>query len=100
MTLWLSMQTHNTEVVSSFPPCVAFKTPLVRKATGNHLMNSTSLEKSSEPCLWFLLSSKSSMRRSSLVKAGVGKLFRTRESQILSLRRDAQYHVKVFSKED
>ena len=38
------MRTHNTEVVSSIPPCVTFKTPLVRKASGNHLMNSTSLE--------------------------------------------------------
>ena len=26
-------------------PCVTFKTPFVRKAMGNHLMNSTSLEK-------------------------------------------------------
>ena len=38
------MQTHNTGVVSSIPPCVTFKTPLVRKATGNHLMSSTSLK--------------------------------------------------------
>ena len=42
---WLSMRTHNTALVSSIPPCVTFKTPLVRKAMGNHLMNSTSLEK-------------------------------------------------------
>ena len=97
------MRTHNTWVVSSIPPSVTFKTPLVvRKATGNHIMNSTYLEKlralslvsakleieyalefyentigaecnrepphkihfprkSSEPCLWFLLSSKLSM---------------------------------------
>ena len=39
------MRTHNTGVVSSIPPCVTFKTPLVRKATGNHLMKSISLEK-------------------------------------------------------
>ena len=41
----LSVQTHNAGVITSIPPCVAFKTPLVRKATGNHLMNSTSLER-------------------------------------------------------
>ena len=39
------MRTHNIGVVSSITPCVTFQTPLVRKATGNHLMNSTSLEK-------------------------------------------------------
>ena len=39
------MQTHNTGGVSSIPPCVTFKTPLVRKAMGNHLIISTSLEK-------------------------------------------------------
>ena len=39
------MWTHNKGVVSSIPPCVTFKTPLAKKATGNHLMNSTSLEK-------------------------------------------------------
>ena len=31
-------------VVSLVPPCVTFKMPLVGKATGSHLMNSTSLE--------------------------------------------------------
>ena len=36
---------RNTGVVSSIPPCVTFKTPLVRKATGNHLMNSSSQAK-------------------------------------------------------
>ena len=56
-------------VVSSIPPCVTFKMPLVRKAMGSHLMNPTSLEKYSEPCLWFLLRSKSSMRRSFLCRA-------------------------------
>ena len=39
------MRTHNTGFVSSIPPCVTFKTPLVRKATGNNPMNSNSLEK-------------------------------------------------------
>ena len=39
------MRTHNTGVVSSIPPCINFKTPLVRKAMGNHLINSISLEK-------------------------------------------------------
>ena len=41
------MQTHNTGVVSSIPPYVTFKAPLVRKATGNHLRKSISLEKNS-----------------------------------------------------
>ena len=45
MAYWLNMRTHNTGVVSSIPPSVTFNTPLVRKATRNHLMNSTSLEK-------------------------------------------------------
>ena len=35
----------DTGVVSSIPPCVTCKAPLVRKATGNHLTNSTSLER-------------------------------------------------------
>ena len=39
------MRTHNTGVVSLIPPCVAFKTPLVGKATGNQIMKSTSVEK-------------------------------------------------------
>ena len=37
----------------SIPPCVAFKTPLVRKATGNHFMNSTTLEKTQSPVSGF-----------------------------------------------
>ena len=41
---WLNMQTHNTGVASSIPPCVTFKTPFVRKATGNHLIKLTSQE--------------------------------------------------------
>ena len=56
---WLNMRTHNTGVVSSIPPCVTFKTILVRKATGDHLIKSTSLEKTHS--LWFLLCSKASM---------------------------------------
>ena len=40
VVLWLGMQTHNTGVMM----CPT-KAPFVRKATGNHLMNSTSLEK-------------------------------------------------------
>ena len=47
------MRTHNTGVVRSIHPCVVFKTPLVRTATGNHLMNSTSLEKSQSPVSGF-----------------------------------------------
>ena len=38
------MRTHNTEVVSSIPLCVTFEAPLVRKATGNRLMNFTFVE--------------------------------------------------------
>ena len=46
---WLSMRTHNDGAMSLIPPCVTIKTPLVRKATGNHLVNSTSLEKTQSP---------------------------------------------------
>ena len=38
------MRTHITGVVSLIPPCHN-KYALVGRATGNHLMNSTSLEK-------------------------------------------------------
>ena len=47
------MQTHNRRVVSLIPPCIAFKTLLVGKATGNHLINSTSLEKTQSPVSGF-----------------------------------------------
>ena len=57
------MRILNTGVVSSVPPCVAIDRPLVRKAMGNHLMNSTSLEKTQSPV------SKSSMQSLSLVSA-------------------------------
>ena len=50
---WLSMWTHNTGIVSWIPPCVTFKTPLVMKAMGNHLMNSTSLENTQSPVSGF-----------------------------------------------
>lgn len=63
----LSMRTHNTRVVSSIPPCVTMKPLLVRRAKGNHLIKSTTLQKNSEPCLWFPLSSKLSMQRSFLI---------------------------------
>ena len=43
MALWRSGKScHNTGVVRSILPC--FTMPLVRKAMGNHFMNSTSLE--------------------------------------------------------
>ena len=42
-----------TGVVSLIPACVTLKTPLVRKATGNHLMNSTSLENTQSPVSGF-----------------------------------------------
>ena len=45
MLLCLSLRTHSAEVVSSNPARIAVKMSLVRKATGEHLMNSTSLEK-------------------------------------------------------
>ena len=40
-------------VVSWIPPYVTFKAPLVKKTTGNHLMNSTSLEKTHSPVSGF-----------------------------------------------
>ena len=42
---WLSTRTHKAGVGSSIPAYVTMKTPLVWKATGNHLIKSTSLEK-------------------------------------------------------
>ena len=42
----------------------SMKRILVRKASGNHLMNSISLGEAQNSCLWFLLRSKSSMQRS------------------------------------
>ena len=41
--------TRGLLVVGSIPPCVPFETPLVRKAVGNRLIKSTSLEKSQGP---------------------------------------------------
>ena len=38
---------HNRGAASSNPACVTIITPSVRKATGNDLMNSTSLEQNS-----------------------------------------------------
>ena len=64
---------HNAGAVSSIPPCVTIKTPLVRKATGNHLIKIHFPGKNSEPCLWHLLRSESSMRRSILVIIEHGK---------------------------
>ena len=49
------MQTHNTRVVSSNPTRVTIKAPLVRKANGNHLIKSTSLDKSESPVSGFCL---------------------------------------------
>ena len=45
LVYWLSMQTHNTGVVSSNFVNVTIKTLSARKATGNHLIKSTSLVK-------------------------------------------------------
>ena len=47
------MRTHNIGVVSSIPPCVTLKAPFMRKATENHIMNSTSLEKTQSPVSGF-----------------------------------------------
>ena len=54
-----SVYTHCAGVLSSNPVRVTMKTPLVRKATGNHLVKSTSLE-----CTKNLVHAGSSMRRS------------------------------------
>ena len=43
------MQTHNTGIMSSNHACVGIKTLLVRKATGNHFIKSTSLEETQSP---------------------------------------------------
>ena len=43
--MFISVQTHDTRVVSLSPTRVTIKTPLERKAMGNHLIKSTSLEK-------------------------------------------------------
>ena len=53
---WLSMRTHNTGVVSLIPPCITIKIPLVRKATGSHLIKPTSLEKAQSPVFGFCYS--------------------------------------------
>ena len=53
MAQWFSMPSHNTGVVGSIHPCVTFKAPLVRKATGNHLVNSSSLEEIQSPVSGF-----------------------------------------------
>ena len=44
---------HNTGDVSMNHTRVTIKTPLVRKATGNHLIKSTSLEKAQSPVSGF-----------------------------------------------
>ena len=45
------MGTHNTGFVSLISPCATKKAPLMRKATGNHLLKSTFLEKAQYPVL-------------------------------------------------
>ena len=47
------MQTYNTGLVSSVPPCVTIKSPFVRKGMGDHLIKSSSLEKSQSPVSGF-----------------------------------------------
>ena len=58
---WLRVQTHNTGVVSSNPTCHN-KNVIGEEDNRNQLIKSTSLGKTQEPCLWFLLLSKSSER--------------------------------------
>ena len=65
MVSGFSVRTYNTGVVSSNPTRVTIKTPLARKATGNHLIKSTFLgETQTRPQL--LLRLKSSMQRTYL----------------------------------
>ena len=47
------METHNTGVGSLIPPCVTMKTPSVRKATGDQLIKSYSLEATQSPVTGF-----------------------------------------------
>ena len=49
----LACRLKKTEVVSSMPANVTVKRPLVRKAKGNHLTNSTSLETAQSPVSGF-----------------------------------------------
>ena len=59
------MPTHHAGAVSSNPTSVIIRASLMRKATGNHYIYRIPFPgKNSEPCLWFLLRSKSSMQRS------------------------------------
>ena len=55
------MRTQNAGFVSSNCACVTFKAPLVRRATGNHLIKSNSLEGTYSPISLLLLRSKSRM---------------------------------------
>ena len=66
------MRTYNTGVVSSIPLCVTFKTPLVRKATGNHLMNSTFLEKTHSPVSGFCYAPSRVCNAAAAVVLGLG----------------------------
>lgn len=58
----LTVRTLNAGVVSSIPLCLTIKTPLVRKETGNPLIQSISLEKAHGPVFCFF--SNTSMQRS------------------------------------
>ena len=46
---WLCVRTHTTWIASSNPARVPIKTPLARKATGSHLVKSTSLGETQSP---------------------------------------------------
>ena len=50
---WLSVRTHNTGVLSSNPTRVTIEMPLVRQATGNHLIKSTFRKKTQSPVSGF-----------------------------------------------
>ena len=53
MVKWISMRPCNIGLVSSNPAHVTIKGALMRKATGNHLIKSTSLEKYLSPVSGF-----------------------------------------------
>ena len=57
------MRTHNTGAVRSIPPCITVKALIGEEGNGNP-PRKIHCPRNSEPCLWFLLHSKSSMQHS------------------------------------
>ena len=70
MTCGLSMRIQTTWVVSSNLPCVTMKTPLLRKATGNHPINSTSPEKTQSPVSAYSIPGSPKTRQGSEIFSG------------------------------